>query len=397
MPTSFPRAFPEVRFPAEFEALYNKPKQYFDSGMKYDHGVGIGPTFEGITDNTQYHIQKQAEARAQVENAMKTNAVRRLNQITGKAQRAYENSVVARTALLQGSGMPGNSSPPFGAGTIEGAPVLAGRGLAGGVMRTQAGQQFLKQALKKREEDFNRIDLARLNLLQENPQEPVASLSADDEQVEQLGNLIDGIQDSIGSGNLDDGVAMADRLLKTLLSIGWKLTQQNITGMLRDVATIRQELYEYVRGVPAGANPGEQRRIRAMGLKMERVGILLRELTSASTLSPNDRKLRLSALKPRLRKVTQAQLQASQEARFPARQAPGAVVGYPGILNINPPGAPPRLRRIPRGQVFAGPAPFAPGAPFLQPGARLVPGLGRQAPYIANPEARERIAPEYYG
>ena len=132
LPTSFPRRFPEVRFPYEFTELYNVPLKYFDSPTAV---MGIGAPFDGITENTLYHKHKHADELKRVQERVLGNVRRRIYQETGQAQHR-KRAVISggcrscREPDWSGGAHKGWQDVPT---TFEGAEVLAGSAMRGGV------------------------------------------------------------------------------------------------------------------------------------------------------------------------------------------------------------------------------------------------------------------------
>jgi len=335
MPTSFPRNYPEVRFPYDFTQLYDKPFAYYPSAHAH-RGAGLrSATFDGLSPNSINHRNKYMEEQAMVDERIRQKQVRRLNQLTANPGR-----VMAYTVLEEGSGKGGCMSCEPGDrggarygtadGQIEGAPVLAGRGLLGGVMRTQAGRQFLQSRLTARIKDLNAIEAAKAGIEQVEEPPTEQDLTADDEAVSALGEYLEIISDAMASANWSkDATDAARKFVSTLLKIGWRIPQNSITPMLREVSQYIAELRRYflAGNVPGAFNLSAEklRQLRNTFLLMERARAVLEYLSTKSTLSPDERRMALNAFKPRLAKLVRAQ----QLYAAPGRAVPPIPAGRP--------------------------------------------------------------------
>jgi hypothetical protein len=296
MPTSFPRSFPEVRFPYEFTALYDKPLSYFQDYSQGFVGKGVGAPFDGITDNTLYHRYKQDEMLRSVQGKILSESARRINQVTGQSNRQFTHQKLEANGELSG----GVGGYPHSTGTIEGAPVLAGRGLCGGVMRTQAGKQFLQRRLTARIQELNRIgDLSQEFEL---PARDVNDYTEDDKDIMDVGEHLDAIVDVVNeSAKMGSDLVKESRdYVLALKKIGWRFGQNQLTLMLREVQTAINAVGDYV-GIRAG-NGGfrgaeSNRNAKVVLTNLKRGQKLIEYLTTKSTLSPKERKLALESYK----------------------------------------------------------------------------------------------------
>ncbi len=326
MPTSFPRAYPEVRFPAEFTELYHTPLAYFGHPPSYGAGVSTGvewPPVDGFAnDNDLYHKSKALDAVRQVGQHVRNLQLQRMNQMTGQPQwqmanTADEQAFLAGQSQVHGSGR-FSSSP--GTGTIEGAPVLSGRGLRGGVMRTQAGRQYVSQRLTARINELNTRDAVAAN--QEAPEVPQKAPMENSSSVEAIGEFLDILSDNFTSGAIDSEAVQASRgLLKNLLKSGYMIPQNLITPILRQVERMMSSVEAVANSVSPAFMPSAERskRLRTIFQVLERCRSVLDELSRSSDLSPQERQMALASLQGPLQQQVMA-----QEARRP-RSLPQAL------------------------------------------------------------------------
>jgi len=322
MPTSFPRAFPEVRFPAEFTELYHTPLTWF--GYPAIGGVrgGSGGNPDGLewppvdgfaNDNELYHKSKALEAVRQVAQHVRNLQVQRLNQVTGQpywqmANTADEQAFLAGQSQVHGGARYGGTPT-----TIEGAPVLSGRGLRGGVMRTQAGRQHVAQRLSARVNELNTRDAVAANqpppeLSRNAPMENASS-------IESIGEYLDILSDNFTSGAIDNEAVQAARgLLKNLTKSGFLIPQNLITPILRQVEHMLSSVEAVANSVTPAFMPSAERskRLRTIFQVLERCRAVLDELSRSSDLSAPERRMALDALQGPLQQQVVA-----QEARRP--------------------------------------------------------------------------------
>ena len=166
MPTSPLWDRVEVRFPSEFTARYMTPLAFFGAPPSVFGGAVDGvewPPNDGFAnDNDLFHKQKQRESVEEVARAVRNRQVQRINQTTHNGR-----EIMGGTHDEMAGGARYGGTPT----TIEGAPVLAGRGLRGGVMRTQAGRQHVVSRLQSRVGELN----AREAVAQQIPMLPEAT------------------------------------------------------------------------------------------------------------------------------------------------------------------------------------------------------------------------------
>lgn len=303
-----------VRFPYDFSQRYNRPFAYYSGGMRGGVGGDEWPNRDGLTPETIAHRNWAEQAAEEVAERIRQKALQRVNQVTYRGRRQFA------LGEMEGGARYGGSPT-----TIEGAPVLAGRArLIGGVMRTQAGQQFLKSRLTARIRELNRIDALRSGTQLEPLPERDAVLTEDDSYVEQLGEFLDAISDAVATANFTkETVSAAQGLEKSLKRVGWRIPQNSITNMLRDVIEMLSELNRSYRvGISGRVAQSEfqlsaerRKNLRQTYLVLERARALLEYLTTKSDLSVEERKLALEAFKSPRRAMV-----ASQRRNLPGRR-----------------------------------------------------------------------------
>ena len=316
LPTSFPRRFPEVRFPYEFTELYNVPLKYFDSPTA---GMGIGAPFDGITENTLYHKHKHADELKRVQERVLGNVRRRIYQETGQAQHR-KRAVISggcrscREPDWSGGAHKGWQDVPT---TIEGAEVLAGSAMRGGVMRTEAGAQFLRERLTARVAELDTVSPEVAGVGDANPMGETEP-SEDDTAVEKLGEYLDGILDSVATGYFDGGSTSFSRgFLSMLLKIGWRIPANQLVKLQRNVDDTIVELTAALSNKKQtyALTADKKKIVRTMLTVLERARSTIKELVSKSDLSPRERKMVLQNYKPKLKQ----QLAAQVESQIPGR------------------------------------------------------------------------------
>lgn len=328
MPTSFPRAYPEVRFPEEFSILYNKPKQYYPDTVR--GGSFFTPLVAGDDENSRWHILKHQEAQAQVRAMIRDEQLRRINQVTGQTRRQLRHQMVEGGCMSCGYDrtdrggacdwdvMPkkpegdeafgGVGGFPHSTGQIEGSPVLAGRGrrMLGGVMRTQAGQQFLKNRLSARVRDLDGI---ASNVLGADFKPKAEPITEDDRALVSLGESLDIISDGVAVGNYDRSIVEAGRaFLNGLKTIGQRVPQNSITTLLRDLEELMGDILKTydTRRTDYALSAERKKFARQTYLVLEKARALLKYLTTKSTLSPAERKMALDNYRPETAKQSKS-------------------------------------------------------------------------------------------
>ncbi len=305
-----------VRFPYDFSQRYSRPFAYYPGGgMRGGAGSGgdFWPPDDGLTPETIAHRDWAEQAAEEVAERIRQRALQRVKQVTYRERRQYALGEMEGGCDMCEGGARYGGSPT----TIEGAPVLAGRGrMIGGVMRTQAGQQFLKSRLTARIRELNRIDALRSGTQLEPLPERDAVLTEDDAYVEQLGEYLDMISDAVATANFTkETVTAAQGLEKSLKTVGWRIPQNSITTMLRDVVEMMSELNRSYRiGISAAVSVSEfqltaerRKNLRQTYLVLERARALLQYLTTKSDLSAEERKLALGAFKTPRRDIVERQ------------------------------------------------------------------------------------------
>ena len=310
MPTSPLWDRVEVRFPADFTSLYSTPLGYFGGG-----GIrgGTGGNPEGVAwppvdgfanDSEIYHKQKAQEAVEQVARHVRNLQVQRINQITHMPSQQMGNTADERTYIEGDSGVvqgSGRWSYSPGTGTIEGAPVLAGRAkpLRGGVMRTQAGRQYVQSRLSARIDELNLRDSVGANT-EPPPSAPVEALEGG-EEIGAIGDYMDVLDDNFTSGAIDtESLAAARGLLKNLTKVGFRIPQNIITPILRQVTEMLSTV-EALTNTPAALGAykptGDRaKRLRTIFQILERCRTILIELSEKSDLSSQERQMALRSL-----------------------------------------------------------------------------------------------------
>jgi hypothetical protein len=365
MPTSDLWNRTEVRFPADFTALYATPLHYF--GGAYYGGSGGNP--EGLewppndgfaNDNDIFHKQKALEAVQRVADMIRTRQVQRMNQMTHQPGTAVRNTA-AEAAYIDGdAGMAGSGffgdmfkgivgtvkkvSPLLkmvpgvgravgtvadfipdswgsgrfsyspGTGTIEGAPVLSGRArpMRGGVMRTQAGLQHIRSRLAARVGELDGIDAAAAQ--QPPPAPPQGEQLEGADEVEAIGEYLDILDDNFTSGAIDtEALAAARGLYKNVTKIGFRIPQNLITPILRQVDEMLS-IIEAVANTPQSRNATQfkpagdrAKRLRTIFQILERVRTALTELSRVSDKSPQERMMALQSLQAPLQEEVRSQ------------------------------------------------------------------------------------------
>lgn len=316
LPTSFPRRYPEVRFPYEFTELYNVPLKWFDTPTM---GMGIGAPFDGITENTLYHKNKHEDELKQVQERVLGDVRRRIYQETGQAQHSKRKVISGGCRSCgdpdwSGGSHKGWTDVPT---TIEGARVLCGRGMQGGVMRTEAGAQYLRERLTARVAELDTVSPEVAGVGDANPTDEKEP-SEDDMAVEKLGEYLDGILDSVATGYFDGGSTTFSRgFLSTLLKIGWRIPANQLVNVQRNIDDTIVELTGALSNKKQtyALDANKKKIVRTMLTVMERARSTIKELVSKSDLSPRERKMALNAYKPKLKQ----QLAAQVESQVPGR------------------------------------------------------------------------------
>lgn len=334
MPTSFPRSFPEVRFPWEFTELYDKPIRWFGESSR---GMGIGAPFDGITVNTLYHKNKYEDSLRHVQERVLGNRRRQISQETGQANRRL-NRVLDRG--LEGGCMscePDWSGGAFRNGhmnmmspsTIEGANVLAGRGhMKGGTMRTQAGAQWIRSRLTSRIAELDTADGDVNGVGAENPLD-TQEMDEDDELLMDLGEFLDNILENVSTGYFDgNSISAARGFLKSLLSGGWQVPSNQLVILQRNLDGVVEELTSALGNkAPTYALSAEKKKIvRTMLTTMERARTTVEQLVKNSYLAPNERKMVLGAYKPKLKQQLASQVESQIPNRLRGYRNEGEVV-----------------------------------------------------------------------
>ena len=332
MPTSPLWDRVEVRFPSEFTARYMTPLAFFGAPPSVFGGAVDGvewPPNDGFAnDNDLFHKQKQRESVEEVARAVRNRQVQRINQMTHNGREVMGATRDEMDYISGGARYGGTPT------TIEGAPVLAGRGLRGGVMRTQAGRQYVVSRLQSRVGELN----AREALAQQVPMVPEATQEVKEgaDEMEAIGEYLDILDDNFTSGAIDsEAVAAARGLLKNVSRVGHMVPQNLITPLLRQVVDMLSNV-EAISRMPRygaytayGLSGERSKRLRTIFQILERVRTALEALSAVSDLSPRERQQAMIASLPELRQQV-----ASQQARKPRilRPAPPLERGQTGNM-----------------------------------------------------------------
>ena len=364
MPTSLPRRFPEVRFPAEFTALYDNSFGWapdFLSGSGASKGgarpgaagmnppVGVAwPPRDGLASAQDiWHKQKQEDAVRMVRGSIQARQSSRIAHTTGW------NQSLAHAEMEGGCGECGMAGGSF---SNEGAQVLAGRGrrmLLGGVMRTLAGRQHVASRLSKRVEEFNNRDAETFETPFTTGAVPPKEQPTESAQVVvKLGEHLTALSDAMTSGVWDkDTTKEARGILSTLLSIGWAIPQNSLTMTLRQIETALAEIVRTI-GAPYPGNAAntmlaqkEKGILRLVYTILERAKSVIEDLAQNSSLSPQERKMRLQALDSQLGIQAEAQRLGRTRGVNRGYRAQPVVAGQ--NQQIFPGGAPPGWQRVP--------------------------------------------------
>lgn len=391
MPTSPLWDRVEVRFPSEFTARYMTPLAYFGSppsmfggavdGVEWPHNDGFA------NDNDLFHKQKQLEAVEEVARAVRNRQVQRMNQMTHNSREVMSGthdemegsglfdvlktgatkllkSKTGRNALLKYA--PGMASKAYGMvkgafnrgddevvsrkrqgdddrggaryggtpTTIEGAPVLAGRGLRGGVMRTQAGRQHVVSRLQSRVGELNAREAVAQGA--QPPAVAVPEIKENADELEAIDGYLDILDDNFTSGAIDaEAISAARGLLKNVTTIGYMIPQNLITPVLRQVEDMLSNIEAIANATQQDFMPsGERRkRLRTIFQILERVRSSLEALSAVSDLSTQERQMAMMANMPGLRQ--EVYQQRSRKPRSLPRPVPlqrgqtGYVYPYP--------------------------------------------------------------------
>lgn len=330
MPTSFPRHFREVRFPFEFAELYDKPLKWFGEPSAVGGGVSFGNPFGGETVNTLWHDKKEAGADYMAMAGVRENRRKDVQALLGQKNRNIHK--ILEGGMNGGCGdcnkhedmMRGGLMNMMSPSTIQGANVLAGRGMRGGVMRTEAGAQFLRKRLTARIAELDTVDSDVSGIGAENPT-GAEELTEDNEMLVNLGEYLDYIIEAVSTGNIDSsGVNHARGFLKSLLAGGWQIPSNQLVNLQRNLNDTVQELEASLGNkAPTYALSSDRKKVvRTMLTTLERARSAVEQLVKNSDLSPKERKMVLENYKPQLKKQLAAQLESQQPGRL--RRVPRA-------------------------------------------------------------------------
>lgn len=349
MPTSLPRRFPEVRFPAEFTSMYDGGFSYFDGGMSgggSNNVAGVSwPPRDGLATVEDLHRKnRQEEALRQVRGMIQSRQRSRINATTGGHP--------TRGGYQEMEGGCGECGGEMNGGSFqsEGGFPFAGHGrprrLHGGVMRTLAGRQFVAKRLSQRVAELNQRDAETFETPGwSNGQQPSAGVSEDGEIVMKLGEHLAALSDAMTTGVWDkDTTKEAKGILSTLTAVGWKIPQNQLTIVLRQIDGALNEIVR-AAGAPYPGNarntPLAQKEkgiLRLVYTLLERAKTVIDDLSQNSYLSPGERKSRIGALGQTLQRQTEAQRLGRLRGVNAGYRAPPVVAGQ--NAGIFPGGAP---------------------------------------------------------
>jgi hypothetical protein len=328
LPTSFPRHFREVRFPYEFTELYNKPVKYFGESSGGAAPSSVGNPFGGETVNSMWHDRKAANTDFMALSGVKENHKKDMQMVTGQRNRQIHS--ILQSGMRGGcndcskheDSMRGGLMNMMSPSTIEGANVLAGRGLKGGTMRTQAGHQYLLRRLTARIAELDTTGNEVNGVGDSNPNGDTET-TPDDEIIMNLGEYLDNIIESVSTGNIDSSNVKDGRgFLKALLEGGWQIPSNQLVMLQRNLGETVQELQSALGNrAPTYALSSDRKKVtRTVLTTLERARSVVEELVNKSDLSPKERKMAVGALRPKLRQQLAAQLES---------QVPGRLRGVP--------------------------------------------------------------------
>jgi len=325
LPTSFPRRFPEVRFPFEFSELYgDASRMYFnDAPMTGGAHQKFGNPFGGETVNTMYHARKHEDSNRMVGAQIVTDRVKDFQQLTNAHNSAINRQI--NTESVRGGchtcedykDMRGGLMNMMSPSTIEGANVLAGRGMRGGVMRTQAGAQYLQKRLTERISELDTVSSGVLGVGEEDTGDS-DKITEDEDVLISLGEHLDNILDGVATGNIDSSTVNSSRaFLSGLLKTGWMIPSNQLVSVLRNVDETIQELQASLGNkAPTYQLTADKKKVARQSLTvLERAKSVVDQLVKKSYLSPSERKMVLSSFRPKLKQQLQAQL----ESQIPGR------------------------------------------------------------------------------
>lgn len=346
MPTSFPRLFPEVRFPYDFTQQYKGSFGYTPSFMDYAAEQAVGGARRTYMEDMDTHVKPSrkvgfelvdiathvkpmkmstgilggwppedglASERDLVHKGRRTEALQMVRAAVKSREKSRINMITNNVGIgnrLEG-GCADCDGGAVGSGfRDEGAQVLAGKGrrLHGGVMRTLAGRQHVAGRLTARINEFNSRNVETFDSPWPEQQQPRFSETGD--VMVELGEHLTALSDAMTSSVWDkDTTKEARGFLATLVKSGWAIPQNQITLILRQTIGVLSAM-EQLAGSPPGANDDirkDRRIMRLVFVIMERARLLLEGLSKNSMLSPEERRMYLAAQAQQLARTTEAQ------------------------------------------------------------------------------------------
>ena len=318
MPTSLPRHSKEIRFPQELSELNHKPVRYFNDSM---HGGNIDDSFGNpfateTSVNQLWHKTKDNNVDFMAMAGVRENHKKDRQMVTGEKNRhiykMLQNGVRGGCSDCDRHEdmMRGGLMNMMGPSTIEGANVLAGRGMTGGVMRTQAGAQYLKKRLTARIAELDTTGQDVNGVGAENPNDE-EKVDEDDTVLMNLGEYLDNMIESVSTGYIESSnVKDARGFLKSLLQGGWQIPSNQLVNLQRNLDDTVREL-EASLGNKASTyalSSDRKKIVRTMLTTLERARSAVEQLVKNSNLSSKERKMVLEAYKPKLRLQLESQL-----------------------------------------------------------------------------------------
>ena len=290
--------------------------------------LGGWPPEDGFADEHDIeHKNRRREALQQVRGAIESRIHSRWHQMTGGAKQGTHMLMENDYTTRGGCGSCGGSMLT-GVGTIEGAPVLSGRGLHGGVMRTLAGRQHVARRLTSRISELNRVDAETWENSWIPPENRRPPESESDEGLITLGESLAALSDAMTTGVWDkDTTKEAKTILSVLVQEGWSIPQNQLTKVLRQIERTLSELQAVAASTETpttdnprfgGLNLKDKNIVRLIFTILERARTVIETLAQNSDRSVEERRLAIGALRTPLSLQTEYQ-RMSRQPGTPAR------------------------------------------------------------------------------
>jgi len=263
--------------------------------------LGGWPPDDGLAnENDLFHKNHRREALQQVRGAIESLQHSRMRQMTGGGRQKKHCDIEGGCNTCEGGSM------LIGVGTIEGAPVLSGRGLHGGVMRTLAGRQHVARRLTSRVNELNKVDNETWENSWTPPENRREAVTEDEQKVVLLGEALAALSDAMTSGVWDkDTTKEAKVILSLLAQEGHLIPSNQITLILRQIERTLSELQAYVS--QTGNSDKDKRIIRLIYTILERARTVAESLYSNADRSAEERRMVIGALKVPLSLQTEYQ------------------------------------------------------------------------------------------